>query len=108
MLTGDACDIAGVAVSGSLVMDQHVITEWCQPLRFSKNAKTPKRQLLIGSFCVAGSLKVLKHLPIAVQKDLLDIRAKGGRLKCSHGGTPLRRGNSPSHLDTRVEGGAER
>ena len=49
------CDVAGVEVTGSLVMDERVITERCQPLRSSKNAKPPKRHLSIDSFCVAGS-----------------------------------------------------
>ena len=58
------CDVAGVKVSGSFVMDQRVTTEWCQTLRSSKNAKPSKRHLLIDTFCVAGSSssKVLEAL----------------------------------------------
>ena len=50
----------------SLVMDQRVITEWCQPLRSSENA--------IVSFCVAASRKRSKHSLITVQKTCLRIR----------------------------------
>ena len=55
-------------------MDQRVITEWCQPLRSSKNTNPPKRQLSIGSFCVPGSSssKVLNALADECVKDLLD------------------------------------
>ena len=36
-------------------MDQRVITEWCQPLRSSKNVKPPKEAFFDRQFCVAGS-----------------------------------------------------
>ena len=90
-----------------------MITEWCQPLRSSKNANPPKRQLSIDTFCVAGSSSS-KHSLITV--GLLDVRAKGGQLKWSLNQTitssVYRSGSKKSrktHLDTHktVEGGAE-
>ena len=90
-----------------------MMTEWCQPLRSSKNAKPPKRQLSIDRFCVAGSssLEALSDYSGIVGRP-----HKGGRLKWSLNRTitssVYRSGSKKSrktHLDTHktVEGGAE-
>ena len=53
------CDVAGVEVTGSLVMDERVITEWCQPLRSSKNAKPPKEAFVYRQF-LCGRIQFLE------------------------------------------------
>ena len=94
----------------SLMMDQHVITKWCQPLRSSKNTTTPKeafvdivRQDPVPRKCSKHSLTVRKIL-------VRDVREKGSRLKWSSITSSVygssRKKSRKTHLDTRVEGGA--
>ena len=62
-----ACDIAGVEVSGSLVMDQRVIAKWCQ---------SPPKEAIVNRQLLCGRMdqvprKRSKYSPITVQKRLV-------------------------------------
>ena len=90
----------------SLMMDQRVITKWCQPLHSSKNAKDAFVDIVwqdpVPRKCSKHSLTVRKRL-------VRDVREKGGRLKwisitsSVYGSS---RKSRKTHLDAHMEGGA--